>query len=138
MNEISCKQSLADFCLYYVWGTTMMLWLLQIDNCTHCEKKDEVDKCKENLMSKLDHKGVGGLEECVGCKLEHKGMQIKLNQLALAQSLKDKFGIPGNISYLLLALANKELTSKGEPLLGEEKKVCRSGVDELLFLMRYS
>ena len=67
-----------------------------------------------------------------------KGNRIKLTQPVLVQSLHDEFKIPRKTSCNLPAPPGKELTSEGEQLNEEEKKVYRSGVGKLLFLMRYS
>ena len=54
----------------------------------------------------------------------------------LVQILKDEFELPDRIFDTLPVSAGVELTSEGELLSEEEKTVYRSGVGELLFLMR--
>ena len=138
MESIGCKRSLADPCLYYKWGDSLVLWLSWTDDCMHCGKANEIKESKKNLMKKLDCEDMGELNEHVGSKLERKGNKIKMTQPALVQSLEDEFQIPSSTPCNLPAPAGKELTSNGEPLSEEEKKVYRSGVGKLLFLMRYS
>ena len=36
MKEIGCTKSLADPCLYFAWGTSIMIWLSWIDDCLYC------------------------------------------------------------------------------------------------------
>ena len=54
------------------------------------------------------------------------------------QSLEDNFKIPDKIPCNLPIPYRKELVSKEEKLSEEEKKVYRSGMGKLLFLMYYS
>lgn len=56
----------------------------------------------------------------------------------LVQSIEDEFELPDKTSDTLPVSAGAELTSEGELLSEEEKKVYRSGVGKLMFLMRYS
>jgi len=89
-------------------------------------------------MSKLDCEDAGKLNEYVGVKIERKGDRIKLTQPVLVQSLKDEFSIPSKTPCTLPAPYGTDLISEGEQLNEDEKKVYRSGVGKLLFLMRYS
>ena len=61
-----------------------------------------------------------------------------MTQPVLVQSLKDEFEFPEKISDTLPVYVGAELTSEGNLLSEEEKKVHRSGVGNLLFMMRYS
>ena len=63
---------------------------------------------------------------------------MKLTQPVLVQSLQDEFDIPEKTPCALPAPNGKELTSEGELLNEDEKKIYRLGVGKLLFLMRYS
>ena len=84
-------------------------------------------------MLKLDCDNAGELKEYVGYKIECKGNRMKITQPVLVQSLEDEFEMPDKIPCNLPAPHRKELTSDGEPLSEEEKKVYRSGVGKLLF-----
>ena len=138
MKDIGCKRSLADPCLYFTWKSGIMIWLSWIDDCMYCGKPSDVEHFKSKLMMKLDCEDAGELQEYVGCKIERKGNRMKLTQPVLVQSLQDEFEIPNKTSCNLPAPCGKELTSEGEKLTEEEKKIYRSGVGKLLFLMRYS
>jgi len=138
MKMIGCMRSLADPCLYFAWASGLMIWLSWIDDCLYCGKPEDVAHYKQELMIKLDCDDAGELKEYVGCKIERKGNRMKLTQPVLVQSLEDEFEIPDKTPCNLPAPHGKELTSDGEPLSDEEKKVYRSGVGKLLFLMRYS
>jgi len=138
MNKIGCTRSLADPCLYFTWATNLVIWLSWIDDCMYCGKPEDVKQCKTKLMSELDCEDSGELNEYVGVKIERKGDRMKLTQPVLVQSIEDEFLIPDKTPCTLPAPHGSDLTSEGEPLNEDEKKVFRSGVGKLLFLMRYS
>ena len=63
---------------------------------------------------------------------------MKLTQPILVQSLQEEFKTSEKTLCALPVPNGKDLTSEGEQLNEEEKKIYRSGVSKLLFLMRYS
>ena len=72
MEGIGCERSLADPCLYFAWGSGLMIWLSWIDDCMCCGKPNDVMHYKGELMMKLDCEDADELQEYVGCKIEKK------------------------------------------------------------------
>ena len=66
MESIGFKRSLANPCLFFAWKTGMMTRLSWIDNFMCCEKKKDVEECKDKVMNKLDCEEMGKLEEHAG------------------------------------------------------------------------
>ena len=115
-----------------------MIWLSWINDCLYCGEENDIKHYKEKLMQKLDCEDEEQLNEYVGVKIERKQDRLKLTQPVLVQSLQDEFDIPEKTPYALPAPNGKELISEDELLNEDEKKIYRSGVGKLLFLMRYS
>ena len=95
MKGKNCKRSKADPCLFYKWDPTLGLamWLTWIDDKLRIAHRDHVKTEKDMLMQHFKCYDIRMVEDYIGCKIDIdcKGMNCKMTQSVLLQSLTDKF-----------------------------------------------
>ena len=73
----------------------MVLFILWVDDCCICGKKESVLQAVKDSTSLWDYKDLGELREYVGCKVDLTEQIIQVTQQVKIQRFKDEFGYRG-------------------------------------------
>jgi hypothetical protein len=92
-------------------------------------------EAKQHLIERIGCDDVGEMKECIGCKIDRKGGQLKLAQPVLLQSFIDEFDLPNDKSYPSTPAEPGLVLMKGDKLSMSEQRKYRSVVGKLFYLI---